>query len=782
MLITRKLFKKTIFIFLCFINGTQFVFSNENFIPSGFEEITNDYDGPVSIVIGLRELGDASIRYEEHKDKVILSEDAQQLILTEAVDKLTEKGKKKLKQVLGQPLQANSNLTKPYLARSSRNLAVYFSVNDLKLYVYIPYTYFKKGEINFEHKKFHPEVNDANFGYGSNLDMDVNEVGGKKFHTIAADGSFSLGRTSFQYDVSSNTTNYVDDMYLQYIGKKYIYQAGYLQPLLQETLMPSDNFFGLAIRSSPKLINSKFYSAYQIPLTLILDKEYYVQILYRGRVLYQSTLQYGTNLINTNNFPAGTYDITIKKRDLITGQVIETTQLFSKESSLYNWIYSGFEVLAGVQYKNFQTPRGSDNNKIFKIRNGFKAFGGDIDVFYAYNSKINYIGAEYDYISDDIFDYSVDLEASNKRELFARGSSYYRLGKSTYRVSASDKYRPNEPIDKNIAQINFSYLTQFKNWSMNFSTRYDSRNIFTAAGGAYKQFRYGTVLVSYGLNGSYQNQSGYQAILSLGITFTQGNIKSKLDLKQDFSKHATTIRPYVKWQKDRNYISQEITATINNASIVDNRHVSGETRAKLFGDIGSVDASINASYHNGGLNIDTKHIGFNTAIIGTLYGITLHNQRAGSGFLVRLPSLEDNNLDFAINNDLYLNGKTVFIPKQPYQYQKIVVSSPSPDYKLKKDDFKAFLYPDNIKNVRVVANKACGVSFKFKTNKTGLFEIEGYPEYFVKNGDIMDAFLPEGIPLNFVNLTDKKEKCSSHKTVTCSSDYIDLGEVKCISI
>lgn len=683
-----------------------FICSNISYANNNLSNnLSNNFSGSVSLIRDFKTIGKADIKYESKTDQVILSKQAQKIILKSTLKNLKEKRVNKFKSELQKKLQANVNLDKPHLARKNNELAVYFSNKDLKLYIYIPYNYLKKDQINFEHDRFLPKIKNPNLSYANNINLDAYEISSDKFYNLETDGFISYSKNSLQYDVSNNTPNYVDDLYLEHIGKKYIYKAGYIIPLLQEGLMSTDSYWGVNIKSSPQLINPKFVSAYQIPLTIVLDKQYYVQILYRGTVLYQGTLSYGTNLIKTDNFPIGTYNITIQKRDLITGKKTTETQLFSKETSLYSWIYSGFEILGGLQYSKFEKPNFNRDNKLFKIKNGFQALNGDINLFYGYNNGKNFIGAEYDYISNNIFDYKLDLEASNKKDIFAMLSSFYNNKNTTYEISVSDTYKNQEISNKNTVQINFNLLTNIKNWDINLSALYNTHTYHTLSAIISRQFKYGSTIFNFSISGAHSKITGYQAALNLEILFSQEPLTTSLNVQQDLIAHSTIIQPYIKLGKDGNYISQQLTTTLNNTQIADDRPISGLTSAGLSNNYGSIIADMNSGYdtNTDKFSINSKHIGLRTAFIGTSKGSTFSNQQEGSGYLINLPKLKDDKLKFEIENNKYPNNRTIFVPIDPYQEKTLDIKYPDNKYKnsckTDKQDLTHFFYPYNIKYI-----------------------------------------------------------------------------------
>ncbi len=777
------------------------------FVPAGFENITNDYSGQVSLDIGRKHIGNTDIVYNERENLITLSKQAQDIIIKSLNGNLTDLGKKKIFKEIQQPIKTNTNPKEKYITTDKEAISSYFDINKLHLIVYVPYSYLKKKSINYEFPQYHPIPKNQDLGIISNLDINYNQIGAREYNSISADGSFSSRKLSLQYDMGSQVKHYTNDLYLQYIGKKYIYQTGFIDLPLKESLLSSKSFWGVAVYNSEKLINPEFYSAYKIPLTLVLDRDYYVEISSQGKTLYRGTLQYGTNLINTSRFPYGTYNITITKRDLISGRTTEENQIFSKDTSKYNSLYSGFQLFAGIQQQYFETPKfkqSKENNQFFKIQKGFKALKGELDFYYANSMRNNYIGTEYDYIYNNIFDYSIDIEASDKKDFFASSSAYYNTLNSTFGLWTSTRYEPsnkaNDNNGKKESTINFSFATLFHNWNINTSINYKSNGTKTISGSMSQNLlqNSGSTDLIIRISASHKNytsnkSSENQAAVSLDILFDHNSLETGMRIDHDIDENYTAINPFIEFNNDHLSISQSIQAALQKSEISNNRRIKGETDAELYSEFGEINASLNTDYKNNKININRKQIGLNTTIIGTLKGITLTNQNALSGYIINTPYINqqstNDSKEFGINGEVYPHNKTVFIQKRPYQYHSIYASSPGINYQLEKDEFKSFLYPYNIHSINLKVRKACTVTFKLISKKQKnknilnsnedpkLYELIGYPEYYFTTNDTTEAYLPEGTKLNFINIKDPQDKCNTNKFVQCKSEFNDLGTI-----
>ena len=396
------------------------------YVPPGFENITNNYQGVATIYHGKKEIGTADIDFDDTKDLVSLSEEAQSIIMMNITDRLIPDYITAIKDVLATPLEAHSRLANYYLARSPNKVTVHYSYSNMQLYVFIPNKFMKNKEKDY---KFDPEYQHK-IDYSPSLKSTLNfsyEHYNPQHLIWQSIGGINAGNTNLQYDVNGQIQGNFNDLYAQYLNYGYTIKLGYQESNHKNTIAPSGNIWGLSLTENPKMINKEFYQAYHAPLSINLTQPYDVTISYRGRTLFNGTLPQGDNIIDTTNFPKGSYSIDIQKRDLISGKTTTESQIFYGQSGKYNWLYSGFELHVGEESEYFNTIA-NERTPYIRISNGYKFYDGEVDLSYIHGEHLNFFGAEYDYIPSSSLDYNSSIYFSGLFDWYFSGNVSYMNG------------------------------------------------------------------------------------------------------------------------------------------------------------------------------------------------------------------------------------------------------------------------------------------------------------------------------------------------------------------
>lgn len=760
--------------------------TEESEIPAGFENITNDYQGKVQLVVGLEPAGEANVDYAERQDRITLSAKAISLIEKAVQRQLTTEGKKQLQLALQKPMTANAEETLPYMVRSPHKITAHFNLNDLTLTIFIPSKYHTSKQLNYGFGRTHPDPSN-DYPINSlyyNVYNDFTKKNQQKKVMWQVNGVLSSGRNSVHYQANSLLKDYINELYGEHYGVKYQYSLGYQQPSFRTKLAPSGNYWGFSMQESPHLINPAFYRHYKIPLTLVLDQPYFVQILQRGNILFSGNLPQGESAIKTSRFPIGTYPITIKKRDLISGVETKNTQIYSSQASAYNWLYSGFAMAAGVRSQAFKLNDGYSNaeGRYFFIKNGFNVLKGDWDFSYTYVNKHHYFGTQYDYLSENNFDYTLSSALDEKGSLLGGVNATYRFGQSNLGANLSHSYITDDNGFSSLSNnysLNYSYSGE--TWTANATALYSNTNS-QIGGGINKTFHWGVVPLSINVSASHSETKSFQVLVSLSVALNKNGWHNSMQTKYDVDDAKTGFNLSNAWKssESQSQVSNNFSIPTGSRNLQDSLNAKYATRyANLYTNISA------AKKQNTKLTQTQAQFGVQGAYLQSFHGFKLLNKPAKSGVILHLPSVDDSNEKYQVNNKTYKQGEMVFIPQRAFSKAEIIIGSPSMHYRVKPDYHNAFLYPYNIHHIDVKADRLCSVSFTLDPSKEGFWILQDTPDVFVMPGEETYALILQGNRLVFDQLADEPgqptpQKCNTNIIVQCNGkDELSLGTLSC---
>ncbi len=759
-------------------------------IPAGFENITNDYNGPVKLYLYKESLGSVDVDYNERRDRIYLSTQAKKRLLEKVSSQLTDEGLKSLKNDLNQPLAAHSTLQAAYLARGLKHITVYFNMNELKLAVLVPPSFYSKKRVDYSHSQYHPDVSYKNPAMTNYIDYDVNQYRNddpRQYWSLA--GNVNSGKLSLQYSANSNLDNYFDDMYLKYLGKKYQYTAGYQDPLFQTPLVPTGNFWGVSMSESPKLINPKFYRAYQVPYYLVVNEPSYVEISYRGKILFRGTLQQGENAINTASFPAGSYPITITEQSVFSGVKTERTDIFSKDGAAYNWLYSGFAVVAGLRSQYFSTvyndPISSDQ-LYFRVKNGFRALKGEVDLSYTFTDDTNYLGLSYDYLSTHAFDFSLGGSVDDLGEFFSTAGANYSYGRSRFQLNASHAYELNENNNQRRNSYGGTYVYSADSWRFNVNARYYGQQNTSISTALTKSMQLGVVPIRSYITYTKTNDQGYEIAVGTSVYFSKNTVDGSLGVLHNFADQQSAINATTRWSHDGYRLSQSTQVPISHkGQVTGSNSASSTIKAAVQAEVASLDTGINiVDNDEDGLTLANKNFGVSSSMILTPKGFTMTHHRTPTGFVVSLPYIDNNKPDkYIVDKKEYDEGRTIFVERSPFSHQKLSVTNPSDSHQLNNSFYKAFLYPNNIHHMSPILTRVCFADFKLITNdgEDNMYMIVDNKDDFFFSNEESSVMVPDGQPLNFIlaGSEDESDICKTGINIKCGEEPLSLGNVYC---
>lgn len=751
---------------------SSLVASSTGYLPPGFEHINNDYDGNSSIYLGNSLVGNAYIKYKDHADELILSEEAQKLLYEYVEPQLQPEFKKTVKTQLDKILHANSRLENNYLARSEKNVSAYYSTLNMDVFIYVPNKYLKTKSMAYKYSKeqqyklsYTPTMtNSFNISYDKYQDQSLN---------WQSNGGISVAKMNIKYDANGQITSYFNDLYAEYYDKKYIYKLGYIESRHKNIIAPSGSIWGISAVTSPKIINKDFYEAYQAPLYINLNQPYDVSIYYRGRKLFSGMLPQGESVIDTGKFPKGSYQIEIKKRDLISGITTSETQMFYGQSGRYNWLYSGFELFAGFESEYFDSVSG-DKTPYIRIANGYSMFDGEVDVSYIYGEKINYVGAEYDYISNSKLDYQGSIYLSQFADWYFAANVSYNQGDAKYQAYVRNGFQENEYKQGRQHDLGGSLSYKYGKWNVNVNASLSGSGSYSIGSIMSRSFEINGLPIGFSISNNY-NESGRSTILSLQMSFGEGDITASHSMNYN-SYGDLNISSSVNWKKEDYYLGQRfsLAPTGNDASY-------SYTNAGYKNKFAKFESNI--SFTKDQDSIYTNSLGYSISsnlLIGG--GRFMFSQNGfNSGYFVQLPVInKEKKYMFNVENNKYEQGENLFISKPDFSESAVLVSPLSTEHSINYQYENKFLFPNNIVVIAPKLKRSCFVSFTPVLENDSMFTIVGRENDFFGNANVKNTFqLNEGEKIVIQEL-GYDNLCDTGVVVKCSGEKVNLGSLTCI--
>jgi hypothetical protein len=743
--------------------------------PAGFEGIDNNYSGKATLFDNYTRMGAEDISYNEVDDSITLSKPAQQKIIKYYYNKLTKQGKIDLLNALKHTMPATTQLNKFYEARSDNKVTCHFNYNNLNLYILVPNKYLKNNTVQYKHNLNHPEPTFHTPSLKSSLYAYYDHYAGYNKMKWEANGSTASGRSSLIYSLNNTITGHVNDLYVEYHGKKYTYDVGYREPILTSVVSPYGNIWGVFLTENPKLINNKFYSSYKAPLTITVTKPYYVEIKYRGKTLYRGTLLQGENVIETSSFPLGTYNITISKRDLVTDQIEETTEVFSQQGSRYNWLYSGLQITAGLESDYFNSAF-TDKTLYFHAKKGYNLFKGETDIFYTFANDTSYIGAEYDYISSTNLDYSVAASLSQKADVYFSAISSYTSGKSKYSANLYSGFANDFSSSRSkLAGLQYNYNR--KDWSISAYGNYDFADSHSLSSTISKNFKLNDIPTNTYFTLQYDNSRSFTYLLGLSISFNiDKHIVSSTSLSHTSAYNDYSISNTTAYQNNENNL--RLANTLYFGVDSDNYNL---TTATYDTDTAKYAADLNIHQGDDGAGINTASVSMRTNFYLTPSAYLFSATNTDTAYIVKTPTLKDDtSTKFIVNDKIAMQGKTLLVPSYSFSYKKLEIVPDTMKYSLKKEQWNEFFYPNNIYTPETEIQKTCLVSFYADIPKEYNYTFAGMEDNFYGHGQQKTiAHMVDDTKLTYIYLNKEHEQCATNVVINCTKNKINLGKISC---
>ncbi|MBM94184.1 MAG: hypothetical protein CMF51_05500 [Legionellales bacterium] len=742
-------------------------------VPEGFEDLVEHYTGPVTLYLNHLELNDIDIQFNQSSKTLTFTSEGYTALIDQIQSLLKPEAHRRLKRQFKKTQKVNTDAQHPYLARSKNKVTLFFNQDELKLYLLCPPQYLKHQNSLKAQEKALSKSTYHRMTLSNHLSLDYEKRAATKHYPWALEGHLSKGDTELHYDANDNFKDYFNTLELIHYGTQYQYHAGYQEPLLFNGLISNKNFWGLTIQEKPHLINPSFYQNNSYPLFIQINQSSQVQILYQGRILYDQVLFPGQHQIQTQKFPNGAYSITIKKRDLLSNVVTESTQKFNKNTALYNSIYSGMTLSGGIHSRYFKNngKEGSSGYLYFKNGRTFKA--GDLDTFYLLNEHDHQIGIDYSKQADAL-QYNTYGAINQRGGVSFGGQINYTDRESSYQLDASDQlhhHHPNNTLSKQY-QLTYQYHHHQTNYQM--FLRHSTTESFAWNGSIHHSFKAFTFPARIALNLSYKRPHSTQVMLSLSLMNRTEHNNTQVTLNHNSEKTHPNLLVMNTWENDHLRSNQHLDMPLN----IDESILNLDAQAGF--PQGTLRADADGTYRQHRFNLDYTRFGFSTTAINTFEGHALTYLENPTGIIANSSAHHPTAL-IQFNDTSHSLKKTRFIPLSAYQRQHIHIISDTPEIGIAPHQYEAFIYPHHIHGITVNEHRICWVDFTLKTSEESTFQNIDDPDILIESNTPEYTSVRENTSLKFKQF-NSNTLCDTGVTVQCKgTDIQHLGEVHCQS-
>jgi len=760
---------------------------DQEIIPNGFENINNDYSGIADIYFNNKTITSEDIEFEDYNDSIRISNSGVDQVINIVKKELNSEGLIAFKTFLNTPILANSTQTSQYSAISTQNITAYYNMENISLYIFVPGKYLLEYKPSYKFPRFHqkPTYDFKNTTFNTNIEVfKYKEFNGNYLYWNTS-GNISNANISIQYSANSNVNNNFNRLYLQYIGEKYIYRLGYQESLNLIGMVNDSNYTGFSISQDAQLINGKYKQAYSSPFFIYLSQAALVKITYRGKILYNSTLLQGNNIIDTTKFPIGTYRVNIEVQNLVTGKITLKQQEYGKSPGLYSALYSGFMFGVGVSSQtilNNISLKDNNNQRDYYItlKNGINLLNGDLEGMYTYFDEVNYLGLSYNYLSDHSFNYQFSVNTSHTKNHYFNTNLSYKINHySMLNLFISNSYSSQKKRYNASYTGRFSYtqgkwrllssMTSNNDDGYNFSNATISRSILLSDGFS----------KNISLSVGHSRQSGYEFGISFSLSFNdqltqEQAIFANVNVDYQAPQGGISMGSLARYKYQDSYIQQtsNIDFTQKNSNIL----IESLYRSSML----DVSLQKSVSINDNKTTINNIGYGISTNIIATPNSLSFLSDKNNldNGYLIKIPDTKEN-MKFEINNNKYNANQSVYISTPPYKYSNININILSEKYKLSTEEEYNFIYPNNIFVISPEIIPICDVNFILKTKDSDLYTLNDSEDIIILSNDKTNIRVENGSKLILKNIENGKI-CDLKTQVSCNNSLIqNLNEITC---
>lgn len=726
-----KYFFIVVISFFLFINLNIYAQDNEDFKyktddkpPAGFEDLLNDTNyGYIDIYFVNKYIGTFQ---SEYNIETITFYDYEKIfdLLSKEV---TFINKEKIKNILSKPLPVNSQYICEEINKcenlNPEIIGLVFDRRNLSSKFYINYDHVLEEKIDYN--KLLPNstsrnsyLQSFNFNFFKNQDSDLvysllgNSTYAYKEHRIKStwlqnQDNFLISQFYYGNDSNGKTTR------LGYINSS---SFGY-------TFTPNLRMLGLEYSTS---INTRkdLQTEFSEPIPIFLNERAAVKILVNGELIYSEYFEAGNQIINTTNFPSGSYNLNIEIIE-DNGNTRKLQKFFVKSISIppkdEDLFYFNFGYLEADELNIFNNTEEYENSTFPNIENDlFFKFGHSTrwnsqtaiynEVLYQadnylYNPTFYYLGNGYEIRSSFMlgnnnakgltFDFNMPFYDKNI-SLFLR-----YINDNNNKFSSSEGLNISASYSMNLND--YGSLSFFGNYEKSFVNNFNNKTYTLSYRNNFYQTTKGSLNFNFDIS-----KNNNETFINLGFTYNFNssnnlNFRTTPNWRKREEGNDYNITNSLIYNKNNKQVEYSNNITTNNSKDSKNILMNNIISDQRYG---NATFDINYNYSDkqnkqlsllGSLNTNVGTDGKNYTFGG--------KRRLESGIIIDLSdyNLEDD-FQLYINNiptDRIKSSKVTFIPLNPYSEYIIYLKSLSNDnfIKVRSKRELVTLYPGNIQTL-----------------------------------------------------------------------------------
>lgn len=704
-------------------NNEVFKYKVNNKAPAGFEDLLNDTNyGYIDIYFINKYIGSFQSEYNVDTITFYNYEEIFNLLKKE----VTFINKDEIKEILSNPLPINSQYIcekiNECISYNPEIIGLVFDKRKLSSTFYINYDHVIEEKINYNKllpnsTSDHSYLQSFNFNFFKNEDSDLtysllgNSIYSYKEHRLRSNwlqnqDNFFINQLYYGNDLKGKTTR------LGYINSN---SFGY-------TFTPNLRMLGIEYSTS---INTRkdLQTEYSEPINIFLNERAAVKILVNGELIHSEYLEAGNQIINTINFPSGSYNLNIEiiEDNVNTRKIqkffVKSISIPPKNENLFyfNLGYIESEELNIFNREEYEKSLFPDieSEPFFKF--GYSTRWNSQSAIYneviyqkenhLYNPTLYFLGNGYEIKSSLMlgnnkakgltFDFNMPFYDKNLNLFFRYINENENKFSSTEGLSLSAAYSMN--------LNDYGSLSLFANYEKSILNKFDNQTYTVSYRNNFHQTKKGSLNFNFDIS-----KNNNETFINLGFTYNFNasdnlNLRTTPTWRKKENGSDYNLSNNIRYNKKNKQTEYSYNITTNNSNESKNVLVNNIVSDQRYGN-GNIDINYDYSSNEnkklsllGSFNTNFGTDGKNYTIGG--------KRRLESGIIIDLTNYQlEDDFQLYINNiptDKVKSSKVTFIPLNPYSEYNIYLKSLSSDnfIKVRSKRELVTLYPGNIETL-----------------------------------------------------------------------------------
>ncbi len=630
---------------------------------------------------------------------------------TKACPSRSRRAKKKLK---------NCGLIDPKIA------GVILDKSNFTLTIFINSSYLEKSYQSIQGAGLPPSSSGFSFLHDVDAylnDTKTNQVKNFNMKTLLGykESYIDMDSSIYKSNLDKNRRRYnINELQAKINKNNKKYYAGWGQAV-GSSFLQGKRYLGLGMETTTdQIIDQK--SLYSSAVELFLETPSKVEIYKDGKLLSAQDHDGGYIMIDTSNFPSGSYDTLIRIEDQ-NGNITEKTEYFVKRTSMpplgkpqyyfnVGYLQETFDknkkMLPTYSKKLLLQAGGSYRTSLntYLSENIMVARGGIFS-----ETGFNYIATKYSVTPTGYFSTHKDLGAG----INYNTSFFNKIRFSINAAKSLRKHNPNQtdPRYDPLSSLRYRISTSlsFPVWEGNLSYRYRLHRNFNQEVDHINIIRYQynwrlsqLFRASLGSTITYKsNETVF--LLNMAVRFSEKNFAASVNNTRTYSKQKGQSRTYKNvYGLNTNWNKQDQEKKYRTSLAIDKEYDKDRvnTRVSYQDNLWTINPSLNYFRSSGKPN-HSRSLRVSTGLVFTDEAVSFTNtKRAKQGVLVTVKTMSKIDGKF----EVYLNGRpvqvisgnnSIFVNAQPYKTYKISVVSQSKErFEIKEKMKMATIYPGNV--------------------------------------------------------------------------------------